>query len=81
MNTRRPDVFRLMRDWAAPHRSGNVTTAQFIDAPSPASGLELGHFIDVWLDQPDEPTSRSTLSAAVGVHRVRSARARVRSAW
>ena len=48
---------RLMRDWAAQHRYGNVTTAQFIALGEQLSGTNLDHFFDVWLYQPDKPTS------------------------
>jgi aminopeptidase N len=49
--------FRILRDWAAEHRYGNVTTPQFIALAERDSGLDLGHFFDVWLYQPDKPTS------------------------
>ena len=49
--------FQIMRDWAAEHRYGNVTTAQFIALAERDSGLSLGHFFDVWVYQPDKPTS------------------------
>ena len=51
------DFFRILRDWAAEHRYGNVTTAQFIALAEDDSGLDLDHFFDVWLYQPDKPTS------------------------
>jgi aminopeptidase N len=49
--------FELMRDWATQNRYGNVTTAQFIDLAEQHSGMDLKHFFDVWLYQPDKPTS------------------------
>jgi hypothetical protein len=49
--------FRILRDWAAQHRYGNVTTAQFIALAEDDSGMELDHFFQVWLYQPDKPTS------------------------
>jgi aminopeptidase N len=49
--------FRIQRDWAAEHRYGNVTTAQFIALAERDSGMSLQHFFDVWLYQPDKPTS------------------------
>ena len=49
--------FELMRTWATEHRYGNVTTAQFIDLAEQLSGMDLGQFFDVWLYQPDKPTS------------------------
>ena len=44
-----------MRTWATQHRYGNVTTAQFIALAEQLSGMNLGHFFDVWLYQPDKP--------------------------
>jgi len=52
-----PTFFRLLRTWAAQHRHGNVTTAQFIALAEQVSGTDLGHFFDVWLYRPDKPTS------------------------
>ena len=52
-----PAFFRILRDWAAEHQYGNVTTPQFIALAERDSGLDLGHFFDVWLYRPDKPTS------------------------
>ena len=52
-----PTFFQLMRDWATQHRYGNVTTAQFIALAEQLSGMDLDQFFDVWLYQPDKPTS------------------------
>jgi aminopeptidase N len=49
--------FRILRDWAAQNRYGNVSTPQFIALAERDSGLDLDHFFDVWLYQPDKPTS------------------------
>jgi aminopeptidase N len=49
--------FQILRDWAAEHRYGNVTTPQFIALAERDSGMSLQHFFDVWLYQPDKPTS------------------------
>ena len=49
--------FHILRDWAAEHRYGNVTSAQFIALAQRDSGMNLDHFFDVWLYQPDKPTS------------------------
>jgi aminopeptidase N len=49
--------FRILRDWATQNRYGSVTTAQFIALAEADSGMDLGHFFDVWLYQPDKPTS------------------------
>jgi aminopeptidase N len=49
--------FRILRDWATQNRYGNVTTPQFIALAERDSGIDLDHFFDVWLYQPDKPTS------------------------
>ena len=49
--------FTVLRDWATLNRYGNVTTAQFIDLAEQRSGMDLKHFFDVWLYQPDKPTA------------------------
>ena len=49
--------FRILRDWATQNRYGSVTTPQFIALAERDSGMDLGHFFDVWLYQPDKPTS------------------------
>jgi aminopeptidase N len=49
--------FRILRDWAAQNRYGNVTTAQFIALAERASRQDLTRFFDVWLYQPAKPTS------------------------
>jgi aminopeptidase N len=49
--------FELMRSWATQHRYGNVTTAEFVAMAEQLSGTDLSHFFDVWLYQPDKPTS------------------------
>jgi aminopeptidase N len=51
------DFFRILRHWAAQHRYGNVTTAQFIALAERDSGMDLDHFFQVWLYQPEKPTS------------------------
>ena len=52
-----PAFFRIMRDWATQNRYGNITIAQFIALAEQESGIDLDHFFDVWLFQPDKPTS------------------------
>jgi aminopeptidase N len=49
--------FQIMRRWATENRYGNVTTAQFIAFAEQVSGMQLDHFFDVWLYQPEKPTS------------------------
>jgi aminopeptidase N len=47
---------RILRDWAAENRYGNVTTAQFIALAERDSGQELDRFFEVWLYQVGKPT-------------------------
>jgi aminopeptidase N len=49
--------FQTMRDWAQQNRFGNVTTAGFVALAEANSGFDLKHFFDVWLYQPEKPTS------------------------
>jgi aminopeptidase N len=49
--------FRIMRTWAKQNRYGNVTTPQFIAHAEQISGMDLDHFFDVWVYQPEKPTS------------------------
>ena len=49
--------FQIMRSWAAQNRHGNVTTAQFITLSEQLSGMNLDHFFDVWLYEPEKPVS------------------------
>jgi aminopeptidase N len=49
--------FQIMRRWATDNRYGNVTTPQFIALAEQVSGMQLDHFFDVWLYQPEKPTS------------------------
>jgi aminopeptidase N len=49
--------FTLLRTWAATHRYGNGTTAQFIALAERSSGLDLTSFFRVWLYTPAKPTS------------------------
>jgi aminopeptidase N len=49
--------FRLLHDWATRNRYGNVTTPQFIALAEQESGMDLQHFFDVWVYDPDKPTS------------------------
>ena len=49
--------FQIMRTWAAQNRHGNVTTAQFIALSEQLSGMNLDHFFDVWLYEPEKPMS------------------------
>jgi aminopeptidase N len=49
--------FRIMRTWVQDNRYGSVSTPQFIALAERISGQDLGHFFDVWLYQPQKPTS------------------------
>jgi aminopeptidase N len=49
--------FQIMRTWATENRYGNVTTPEFISLAEQISGMDLDHFFDVWLYQPEKPTS------------------------
>jgi aminopeptidase N len=49
--------FRIMRAWATQNRYGNVSTPQFIALAEQISQQQLDHFFDVWLYQPEKPTS------------------------
>lgn len=48
--------FRLLKLWAAKHRYGNVTTAQFVALAEQVSGRQLDRFFRVWLYQDGKPT-------------------------
>ena len=49
--------FRLLRDWYAQNRDGNVTTADFIALAERESGQQLDGFFDVWLREEGKPAS------------------------
>lgn len=49
--------FHIMRAWVTQNRYGNVTTSQFVALAEKISGMNLDHFFDVWLYQPQKPTS------------------------
>jgi aminopeptidase N len=49
--------FHILRAWAAEHRYGNVTTAQFIALAERVSGRDLDRLFNVWLYRPEKPTS------------------------
>ncbi|MFI6508635.1 M1 family aminopeptidase [Streptosporangium sp. NPDC050855] len=52
-----PAFFRLLREWAAEHRYGNVTTAQFLAKAEKVSGKDLDALFDAWLFTPRKPTT------------------------
>ena len=47
----------ILLAWATKKRHKTVTTEQFIALAERLSGQELDRFFDVWLYQPDKPTS------------------------
>ena len=49
--------FGMMRDWAAQHKYGNVTTLQFIALAEEHSGMDLDAFFQVWLYEPGKPVA------------------------
>ncbi|MCW6010803.1 M1 family metallopeptidase [Micromonospora sp. CPCC 205371] len=49
--------FRLLRDWYAKHRNGNVTTADFVALAEKRGGIQLDAFFDTWLYQPTKPAT------------------------
>jgi aminopeptidase N len=49
--------FQIMQRWASENRYGNVTTPEFIALAESVSGMDLEHFFDVWVYQPEKPTS------------------------
>jgi len=49
--------FNVMRSFVQENRYGSVTTPQFIALAERLSGQELDRFFDVWLYQPDKPTT------------------------
>jgi aminopeptidase N len=48
--------FALLKTWAADHRDGNVTTAEFIAAAERASGKDLTALFDAWLSGKSAPS-------------------------
>src|SRR4029078_363902 len=49
------DFFRILRQWAAIHAGGNVTTDQFIALAERISGQDLGELFTTWLFSPGKP--------------------------
>ena len=50
------DFFRLLRQWPAQHRYGNVSTKEFIQFVERLTGRDLDSFFHTWLYQPGKPT-------------------------
>ena len=48
--------FRILRDWYAGNRGGNVTTPEFIALAEAESGRDLDAFFKAWLYTPSKPT-------------------------
>jgi aminopeptidase N len=49
--------FRLLKEWAAKHRYGNASTADFVREAQKVSGMDLASFFDVWLFQKGKPSA------------------------
>jgi len=49
--------FKLLRDWYAQNRYGNVTTADFIALAEAETGRDLDQFFEAWLFTPEKPSS------------------------
>jgi aminopeptidase N len=49
--------FQILRTWAAEHRYGTATTAEFIALSDRISGQDLDSFFTTWLYTPGKPTS------------------------
>ena len=48
---------RILREWAAEHRGGNATTADFVALASRLAGRDLRSFFQDWLYRPGKPPS------------------------
>jgi aminopeptidase N len=46
---------KIMRTWAAQHRHGNASTADFEALATSVSGVDLGAFFTAWVDTPQRP--------------------------
>jgi aminopeptidase N len=55
--------FRILRDWYAEHRYGNVTTAQFIALAQRESHRDLRAFFQAWLYGTAKPPAPPGTSA------------------
>jgi aminopeptidase N len=49
--------FATLREWAAQHKYGNVTTPQFVALAEQQSGMQLDDFFRVWLYEPGKPAA------------------------
>jgi aminopeptidase N len=47
--------FALLRDWAARHQHGTVTTARFVELAGQHAGTDLSAFFTAWLYRPALP--------------------------
>jgi aminopeptidase N len=47
--------FSILRGWAALHRAGNATVADFTSYAASVAHQDLSHFFTVWLDNPGKP--------------------------
>lgn len=53
------DFYATLQIWAAQHRHGNGTTAEFRQLAATTSGQDLTNFFDIWLDQAGKPAAGS----------------------
>ena len=49
--------FRILRTWAAEHRYGHGTTAQFIALAERVSGKDLDKLFHTWIGTKGKPTA------------------------
>jgi aminopeptidase N len=47
--------YATLEGWAATHRHGNATTAEFIELAEANSGQQLDAFFQDWLYEPGKP--------------------------
>ena len=61
--------FAVLRAWAAHHRYGNATTAQFEALAEKISGKDLGSLFQTWLYTPGRPAAPPQAVASTSVPR------------
>ena len=55
MSLRREEFFRLLPAWAAAHRYGTASTADFEEFAQRFTGRDLSALFDAWLHSPGKP--------------------------
>ena len=53
----RAQVLRILRTWAATHRYGNGSTAQFVALSERIAHMDLTNFFQVWIYSPGKPAT------------------------